>query len=391
MRKATRQQTKNHNTSLILRTIYHQGEMSRADIARATHLTRPTVSNIVATLIDDQFVIETRRGPSAGGKPPTLLNIAQDAHHLICLDLGSQEFRGAIVNLRGDILDRLSYPAPLDSSHDALQLVYELIEILSERSTAPVLGIGIGTPGLIDFQQGIVKQAVNLDWIELPLKTALTTRYQTPVYVANDSHMAALAEYTFGTRRNSQNLIVIKIGQGIGAGIVLNGQLYSGDGLGAGEIGHVVVVEDGLACSCGNHGCLETIISTRAILRRAKEIAILQPSSYLADAKRITWETICLALQAGDQATEALVWETGRYLGIAIAYLIAGFNIHQIVISGRVSHFGRLLLNAAKEEAARRVLPSLVANTTLHYTTLGSDIVILGCSAMILKQELEII
>ena len=117
----------------------------------------------------------------------------------------------------------------------------------------------------------------------------------------------------------------------------------------------------------------------------------MQPSSYLAHAEQITWQTICSALQAGDKATKALIWETGRYLGIAIAYLIAGLNIHQVVISGRVSHFGTLLLKAAKEEAARRVLPSLVAKTMLSYTTLGTDIVILGCSAMILKQELGII
>jgi predicted transcriptional regulator len=245
MKKATRQQTKNHNTQLVLRTIYENGDISRADIARATRLTRPTVSAIVTELIDNQFVVETGLGPSAGGKPPTLLDIAQDAYHLLSIDLGSQAFRGAVVNLRGEVVERLSFPTHDRQGEAALQLVYKLIDGLVEISGAPLLGIGIGTPGLVDSRRGVVQRAVNLGWTDLPLRDLVENRYQKPGYLANDSHMAALAEYTFGPPRRSNNLVVIKIGQGIGAGIILNGQLYYGDGFGAGEIGHVVVAEDG--------------------------------------------------------------------------------------------------------------------------------------------------
>lgn len=391
MKKATREQTKQHNMRLVLRTIYHSTDISRADIARATRLTRPTVSAIVAELLEQHFVVETGQGPSAGGKPPTLLNIAAQAHALICVDIGSTTFRGAVVNLRGEVLERISFPATTATATAALERVYALIDALVALATAPILGIAVGTPGVVDPREGRILRAVNLEWADLPLKALLEARYARPVYVANDSHMATLAEYTFGGARERTNLILIKVGQGIGAGIVLGGQIFSGDGFGAGEIGHLVVAENGERCTCGNVGCLETTTSTRAILARARRAAHAEPTSRLAAAAEIEWETIVAALEAGDATAEGLVAEAGRRLGVAVASLIASYNIHHVVIAGRITRFGAPLMAAARAEIGQRVLPALASQTELHYTMLGDDLVILGCSAMILKHELGII
>ncbi|MGH2542019.1 MAG: ROK family transcriptional regulator [Ardenticatenaceae bacterium] len=391
MQKATRERTKQHNTQLVLRTIYNNGDISRADIARATELTPPTVSALVAELLERNFIIETGQGPSAGGKPPTLLDIAGDAHHLLCLDLGDEIFRGAIVNLRGEILERARFPVARHSSDWALEQLYALIDTLLEQSTAPLLGIAVGTPGLIDPREGFVRRAVNLAWENLPLRQRLEARYEKPVYVANDSHMAALAEYVYGGARESNNLIVIKVEQGIGAGIVLDGRILHGDGLGAGEIGHLVVVEGGEPCTCGNFGCLETIASTRALLRRAQRIASLQPASPLALAGPLTLDAIREVAEAGDEATRALLAEAGRGLGITIASLIVGFNIHRVVLAGSVTQLGEVVVAAARDAARRRALRTLAEQTTVEVSTLGDDIVILGCAAMILHQELGII
>lgn len=382
MQKATRQQTRHHNIRLILRTIYAAGEVSRADIARATGLTRPTVSTLVAQLIDNAYVVETGQGPSAGGKRPTLLGIAQDAHTMLCIDLGSQEFRGALVNLRGDIVARATFLRTDQQGETAVKLAYQLIDTLLAQATAPLLGIGIGTPGLIDPRNGIVQRAVNLGWHDLPLRDLVAARYDQPVYLANDSHMAALAEYTFGTQPDSENLILIKVGQGIGAGIVLRGKAYFGDGFGAGEIGHVVVDDAGERCSCGNSGCLETTSSTRAILRHA---------AALTGNPAITWDEIVASVTAGDVDMTQLVAQAGSNLGIAVAHLIAAFNVHEMVISGRVTRFGEPFLQAVEATARRRVLPEMAAATRLSYSDLGSDIVLLGCSAMVLQQELGVV
>lgn len=380
MKKATRQHTRNHNTQLVLKTIYDQQPISRADIARLTRLTRPTVSAIVADLLQEQLVQETGLGPSAGGKPPMLLDINADAHRLLCVDLGSQEFRGALVNLQGQITDRLHFPVAERRGTAALDLVFQLVDELLAMSATPVLGIGVGAPGLIDPQEGLIHRAVNLGWEELPLGEQLEERYQLPVYVANDSHLAALGEYTYGEGDTGNHLIVIRIGQGIGAGIVLGGQLYHGDGFTAGEIGHVVVNELGDRCRCGNVGCLETVSGTRALLAAAR-------TAGAAD----DWATLVNAVASGNETAREIVTTAGRYLGVVVANLIGGFSIRHIILSGRVEQLGNTFLQAAYTEAQRRALPAMVSNTSLEYSQLGADIVILGAAALILQQELGII
>ncbi|MCA9951839.1 MAG: ROK family transcriptional regulator [Anaerolineales bacterium] len=391
MKKATRQQSKKHNRRLVLRTIYQYGEISRADIARQTHLTRPTVSGIVTDLIDAELVVETGQGPSAGGKRPLLLAIAADANQLISIDLSSRVFRGAVVNLRGDILTRLEFPTNNQKGTAALALTYKLIDALAAAATAPLLGIGIGTPGLVDPQQGLIMRAVNMGWQDLLLRELIEARTGWPVYVANDCHAAALAEYTFGRQTTSKNLVVIKVGVGIAAGIVLDGRSYYGDGFGAGEIGHVVVAEQGELCACGNVGCLEKMAGTQTILQKAQLIAANPTLSDLNVRPDVTWETIVAALEAKEPATIELIENTGKYLGVAIANLIGSLNIRHIVIAGRVTRFGDVLLNAARQETQRRVLPTMAAQTAISLSALGDDIVILGGTAMVLQRELGII
>ena len=160
MQKATRKQTRVHNSNLVLRTIYVRGQISRADIARETRLTRPTVSAMVTDLMGKGLIEEVGRGPSAGGKRPILLSVVDDSYHLIGIDLASDEFRGAVVNLRGKVRHRVHLPL-LDRDGDvALSLVYELSDELIEATNSPLLGIGIGTPGLMDPIHGVVRQAV---------------------------------------------------------------------------------------------------------------------------------------------------------------------------------------------------------------------------------------
>jgi predicted NBD/HSP70 family sugar kinase len=391
MKKATRQQTRNHNTRLVLKTIYDQRNISRADIARLTHLTRPTVSTIVTNLMAENLVLETGLGPSAGGKPPMLLDIDVDAYRLLCIDLGNQEFRGALLNLQGEMSARIHHPAGDYKGDEALSLVYQLVDELAAATPATLLGISIGTPGLINPDEGLIRRAVNLGWHDLPLGDLLASRFDLPIYVANDSHLAAFGEYTFGEPRDSSNLIVIKIGRGIGAGIVLGGKLFYGDGFSAGEIGHLVVADNSIRCRCGNVGCLETVTSTRAILKAAQAAANAMPASLLATKTMPDWQTLTTALAAGDEAACQVVITAGQYLGMVIASLVGFFNIHHVILTGRIDQLGEPFLEAARTSAMQYALPSMVENTTIQFSNLGTDIVILGGSALVLQQELGII
>jgi N-acetylglucosamine repressor len=393
MKKATRQQTKAHNTRLILKTIYDEGEISRADIARLTGLTRTTVSDAVAELIQqDGLVAEVGLGPSVGGKPPILLSVVDDARHLIGIDLAENEFRGAVINLRGEIKHRLSLSIHDRDGDSALALVYDLTDELVAVADSPILGIGIGTPGLMDARRGVVRNAVNLDWHDLPLGDLLEERYELPVYIANDSQVAALAEFTFGDSKDVSNLIVIKVSRGTGAGIVLDRQLYYGDGFGAGEIGHVAVVEDGELCRCGHYGCLETVTSSRAIVRRAQAIAKNDPHStlhqFVATPEEINTDIVLQAFEAGDEALQQVVAEAGHYLGIAVASLVGALNVQRIVIAGNVARFGQALLGPIRRELRQCSLAALASETHVEITSLGPDIVILGAAALLLTYEL---
>lgn len=387
--KATRQHTKQHNARLVLKTIYEVGEVSRADLARMTGLTRATVSSIVAGYLEKGIVAETGHGPSLGGKPPILLRLVPGARQLICLDLGSEQFTGALVNLRGQFEKQISLPVNGRTAQPALDLVYELVEQLLGHVTAPVLGLALGSPGLIDTAAGVVKQSVNLAWRDLPLRQLLADRCGCPVYLANDSHLAALAEYSYG-RRATNSLVLIKLGQGIGAGLVLNGRLFPGDGFGAGEIGHVRVAENGETCSCGNVGCLETVASLPALLRHAETAVANAPESLLA-GESITWERLRQACQQGDTTARQVVTQAGECLGIAVANLVGILNVQRIALAGEVTQLGNLFLNAVQSSMARRVLPTLATETAVQFATVEANLVLLGAAALILSQGLGVI
>lgn len=396
MKKATAKQIKQHNKRLILKCIYDGGgTTSRADVARISGLTRATVSDIVSQLMQEGLVEETGMGPSAGGKPPILLGVVDNSHHLIGIDLADSEFRGAIVNLRGEIIHRHSVPLNGRNAVAAIELAYDLIDHLIATHDKPVLGIGIGAPGLMDVQHGVVRNAINFDWQNLPLGMLLENRYKLPVYIANDCQNAALAETIFGAGKEASNLVVIRIGQGVGAGIVLNRQLFYGDDFGAGEIGHVVMKEDGEPCRCGNRGCLETIISSRALLARAQAYATDHPDAIFSQLARqapvVNSDVLLQAHQAGDPFVQAIVEEAGKYLGMSIASLVSSLNIRQIIVAGSLVRFGDALLEPARQHVRHSVLSTLAENVQISESSLGQDIVILGAAALLLSKELGIV
>jgi len=394
-KKATREQTKLHNSRLVLKTIYDHREISRAGIARLTGLTATTVSSIVAEAIEKGLVEEGAPVSSARGKPPTLLRMVKDAYHLICLDLARGAFQGAVINLRGEILEQMSIPVNGRTGDAALALAYALIDALLPNTKSPLLGIGIGAPGILDPTAGVVRRAVNFDWYDLPLRDLLTERYHLPVYIANDNHAAVLAEYTFGHRKNGPDLVLVKVGHGIGAGIILNGRLFHGHGFGAGEIGHVTVVEDGERCMCGNFGCLETVVSSRAIVKRAQAIARDNPDSLLnqlsPNPADIDISVVLRAFEAGDMALQPIVDEVGYYLGVAVANIVGVLSVPCILIAGSVANFGQTLLDLISQEMNERSLAPVVSQTKIEFASLGSDIVILGAAALLLSHELKVV
>ncbi len=377
MKKATRQHTKQHNRNLVLRTIFAHDSISRAEIARVTHLTRTTVSEIVSGLLEESLVEEVGMGELIGGKSPILLSIAADSRYLIGLNLARDKFIGAIVNLRGEISETVEAPVSDDDGEKALELVFKLIDGLLKKKIKPIVGIGIGTPGLVNTREGIVVNAVNLDWRDLPLGPILQKKYKLPVSVLNDSQATAIGEFVYGGEyAGEENLIVINMKHGIGSGILINGRLFQGDGGGAGEIGHVVFQGNNELCSCGKRGCLETISSARAVLKKLNLKSLDQVKE---------------AYDAGDKNAIKVVNAAAYHLGMVLGNLIGTLNIHRIVLTGDMTQFGSAWLDAVNEAMQNAVLARMSENTRLELGALDYRACILGASAYLLLDDYSLL
>ena len=377
--KATHQQTRTFNQQLVLRALHDHSPLSRADLARLTGLTRTSVGDLVGTLIDDGLIEEVGRGQSSGGKSPILLRVAPDGRHLIGLDLGEAQFSGAVVNLRGEILRSIHLPLEGRNGDAAVELVFQLVDALRADDRSPLLGIGIGAPGVIDTSTGTVRWSVNLDWADLRLGPLLEQRYGVPVVVANDSHAAALAELTFFRRPRPNNLIVIKVGRGVGAGIILNGQLFQGDGYGAGEFGHVSMGSGGRAVPLRAGGLpRDDDEHARAGRRRRRRRAVdhrrERPRGRLpgrrhrhpADRPR------CRARARGrDRLADRRAQRPPRAAGRP------GRGVRR-----------RLAGRGPAARARSSVLALLARDTQIEFGHVHDDVVVLGASALLMEQQL---
>lgn len=392
-RKATHQQTKQHNLNLVLKTIFDNESISRAEIARVTKLTRATVSDMVANLVEEGLVEEIGYGESIGGKAPILLSLIADSRYLIGLNLAQDKFIGSVVNLRGEIKETIEFPVEKSDGEQALQLIYKILDQLTEKVWKPIVGVGIGTPGLVNTREGVVVNAVNLDWQDLPLAQLLEMRYNLPVMVLNDSQATAIGEFVYGGEHNSDdNLIVVTVKQGIGAGILINGRLFQGDGGGAGEIGHVVVQENGALCRCGKYGCLETIASARAVVRRAAELAPEYKNSELASHPQdISLDVLETACQANDPLAQRVVSDAAHALGTSVANLVGALNIQKIVLTGDMVCFGEPWLQIVRETMSKGALSRIAQKTQIDIGQLEFRACILGASAYMLLEDYSLL
>jgi N-acetylglucosamine repressor len=391
--KATHQKTKQHNRDLVLKTIFASQPISRAEIARVTKLTRATVSDMVASFIKEGLVAEVGYGSSLGGKSPILLRLVADARYMIGLNLAQNRFIGAVVNLQGEIKETMEIPVSDSDGQQALQFVYQILDNLVIKEWKPIIGIGVGTPGLVNTRDGMVVNAVNLDWQNLPLAHLLKDRYHLPVAVLNDSQANAIGEFIYsGKHELDGNLVVVNVRHGIGAGILINGRLFQGDGGGAGEIGHVMVQENGMLCRCGKRGCLETVSSTKAVVQRAQEFAREYDHSKLArDPSKISFDSIVAAFQKDDPLAQRVVRDAAHYLGISIANLVGTLNIQKIVITGEMARFGRTWLKLIEESMQQSGLTHMVQGTQLEIGKLDYRGYILGASALMLMEDYSLL
>jgi glucokinase-like ROK family protein len=369
---------------------------SRSDLVAHTGLSRSIVAQRVAELLDRGLVVEGDPGPSTGGRPPRQLTFRADAGHVLVADLGATSIDVAVTTLDGRILGHHDEPASIaDGPEVALDRVEELFgQLLATTRGLPgrIWGIGIGVPGPVEYRTGRpISPPIMPGWDGYPVRDRLANRYDAPVWVDNDVNVLALGEWRSGIAAGSDNVVVVKVGTGIGAGIIADGRLHRGAQGSAGDVGHIQVSEDrDVICRCGNIGCLEALAGGAAIARdgeaAAREGRSLRLREALDRRGTVTAEDVARAASFGDPVAVELLQAAGRRIGAMLAGVVNFFNPSLVVIGGGVAQSGDVLLAAIREAVYARSLPLATRDLLIRRSSLGGLAGVIGASSMVVDQ-----
>lgn len=374
------------NKGIVLNLLRLRGPISRADIAKATGLNKTTVSALVDELARQHLVREVGMGESTGGRRPRLLTLNASAGFAIGADLGVDYFLVVALNLQGQPVwkKRVKRAPGTDPKVDVAKLADLIEEAIAAVSPAPLglLGIGVGVHGPVEHPGGRLLFAPNLGWTDVPVGEWLAERFSAPIVVDNEANAGALAELWAGAGQDVGSLFYFSVGVGLGAGIVIDGEIYRGVAGTAGEFGHTTVDPAGPPCNCGNRGCLEVFVSERALMTYLQRSG---PESVSASA-----EEVFQAADAGDAAAISALARLGEYLGIGIANAINTFNPELVVIGGPIARAGHHVLNAARRVVEQRALAFPRSRARIVVSALGEEACAVGAGVMILQEFFRI-
>lgn len=383
MQRGTFQLMKSVNKSIILNKIRMAEPISRAQIAKETKLTPPTVSSIVKELIEQRIVMESELGVSQGGRKPKMLHINHNAFYLIGVDAGPESIKCILTDLSGKIIERAAskIKTPI-TNNQFISIIKENIHNIIQSSPAnqnKIMGIGVAMHGVIDVETGTTLVAPNLNLTNIPIKSELEKEFNLIVKIENDARAMALGESWFGGHGEVDSMVAVNFGRGVGAGVVIKGKLYHGAQDLAGELGHMTIDINGEICECGNRGCLQTFATGEAIVGQARR-KLKNTPAYL------TPEEIFRRAKAGDTAYSSILKETGMIMGVGLTNLIHLVNPWTIVLGGGVMKSEEFILPAIKQTIDQRALTPGAKRTEVSVTKLGDDSTLLGAVSLLLLE-----
>jgi glucokinase len=315
---------------------------------------------------------------------------------LIGIDLGGTKINTALVNNAGKILTHDYRKTQASEGPDAVigRMLNAAREVMAEANVEPsqVMAVGIGAPGPLDAEAGVVVSPPNLPgWDHVPLRQSISDALALPAFLEKDANAAAMGEHLFGAGQGAQHMIYVTVSTGIGSGLILSGKLYRGTTSMAGEIGHTTIVPDGPQCSCGNYGCLEALASGTAVARRARERVDKGTSTLIADLaegdpEHITAKVVAQAADQGDAEAQRIIAEAMDYLGIGMANLVNLFNPQIIIIGGGLANIGDALFEPVRRVITQRAFRAAAETVRVVPAELGSNVGVLGAAAVALAQ-----
>ncbi|MDQ3930263.1 MAG: ROK family protein [Chloroflexota bacterium] len=373
----------------VLDALRRRVAVSRTDISRVTNWSRPKVTAVVSRLVERGVLVEVGEGESQGGRRPQLLRLNGQLGYVAGVDIGATSLDFAVGDLNADVLLRDSAAADVRQEPAVLlgEVKRRMLELLRKRGLRPeqVLGIGVGVPGPVDFARGVlVAPPLMPAWGNYPIRDFFRNVFPNAfVSVDNDVNMMALGELRAGAGRGIDNFLFVKIGTGIGAGIISQGMLHRGSTGSAGDIGHISVDRDGPVCHCGNMGCLEIMAAGPAIAERAMEAARNGSSGILvrkleANGGVLRPEDVGTAAREGDRIALEIIQSSGQMIGDVLAGVVNFFNPSLILIGGGVSNIGNHMLASIRQEVLRRSTALATRELAISYSPMGSEAGVTG-------------
>lgn len=379
----------------IMRALRMQGRISRSEISNITGWSKAKASQEIRSLVDKGYLVEVGEGASQGGRKPRLLRINNQLGYIVGIDIGATSLEVALADVTGSILQRHLEAADVHLRPESVlgRCREVLLNLIKLQGGAPdqILGIGVGVPGPVDFARGVlVAPPLMPEWENFSIRDFFKKTFSSAfVAVDNDVNIMALGEQRAGDGTHIDHFIFVKIGTGIGAGIISNGKIHRGSDGSAGDIGHICVDKNGPLCACGNIGCLEAMTAGPAIAAKALEAARNGNSPTLNQMREsnggfIRPEDVNTACREGDQAALDIIRESGQTIGDVMATLVNFFNPSHIFIGGGIANFGNHLLVAIRKAVLHRSLPLATTHLSIKFSRMGSNAGIIGATSLAL-------
>jgi N-acetylglucosamine repressor len=375
------------------------GPISRTTISEKIGISMTAVTNYVSQLLNSGEFVEVGTEQSTGGRKPISLRINKNSGRIISIDFGQKFFRIAIGDMEGNILYRENFESEfLGTSKTGLPHIYSIIENIKKNSLMQdhkLISIGMGVSGIIDYSCGTCITIPNIPgWNDVPFKQLLEEKFNIPVWIDDSSRLQAIAEAS-KNNEYKKNLIYINLGVGLGTGIIIDWRLFRGANGLAGELGHIIVKEDGYLCGCGNKGCLERYVSVPSIMCRVKELLQEGVNSSLSayidnNLDLLTPELVSRAADNMDKLVYNVILETGKYLGIGLAQIITLFNPNQIVIGGGGANISDDLIDEAIKIMRTRTVSRSSRKVEIVKSSLGDTGALSGAIIMVLDQHFRL-
>lgn len=390
-------QNRNVDDLALLATIFWSTGVSRHVLAERLDYSKSKANAMVAALLDEGLLDEVGLQDSSGGRRAETLQLSASLGVLIGADLGATSMQLAI--LKPDLTVLARHTEAIDVRQGPGVVLARMRVLMRELlgrcalTARQVIAIGIGVPGPVDFASGqLVNPPLMPDWGGFSIRDYLREDYAAPVFVDNDVNLMALGEL-WRLQRSVQNFLVIKIGTGIGCGIVCHGEVYRGANGSAGDVGHICVDRSGPLCHCGNRGCVEAMAGAQAISRMAEEAANAGRSPMLAERLlahgTLTAEDVAQASRAGDVAANAIIQRAGNLVGEMLASVVNFFNPSNVFIAGRIASMGPLFLASVRQTVYQRSLALSTRQLDIQYTPLADDAGLIGAGVLAMQESLK--